>query len=443
MNTKELIKLARKADIEGDLELADFIDRQLLAISNNKNIREAAGFSDSLSKMSRGVGNFFGNIGNFLGGYGGYNGPTNTKPLRDALQSVPNRSGLGKMFGSVGKEIEFSPEQLTELGDGLKSSLFNSRSKATPEVQSVIDEIINSGKVSGAKVTKPDGSSLSGPPAMNYKLDLLRQHAIQNKIINPRSGARLDDLDAIASGKPLAAGPRTVQRVNRNTKLLAGGAAAGMAAPGLYGMFAGQGPDTTGSAVPDGPMGPVGMPQLGPMGGFGGGYNGPQVGGPGMGGGYAPTQPIGLGYANSVMDPASYRESAGYAPTSQYTGRSEREINPAAKFRSYEGMMRGEGAPAFNNQNYVGGYSQPTVAPVITPQVNVQPVTAPAVVPEQLTSIPPVNTGAAPQALPANFADALRPATPEEAARYEQPPAAPMTPEQIGAAMNPLATSGY
>jgi len=442
MNTKELIKLARKADIEGDLELADFIDRQLLAISNNKNIREAAGFSDSLSKMSRGVGNFFGNIGNFLGGYGGYNGPTNTKPLRDALQSVPNRSGLGKMFGSVGKEIEFSPEQLTELGDGLKSSLFNSRSKATPEVQSVIDEIINSGKVSGAKVTKPDGSSLSGPPAMNYKLDLLRQHAIQNKIINPRSGARLDDLDAIASGKPLAAGPRTVQRVNKNTKLLAGAGAAAMAAPGLYGMFAGQGPDTTGSAVPDGSMGPAGMPQLGPMGGFGGGYNGPEVGRPGMGG-YAPTQPIGLGYANSVMDPASNRESAGYAPTSQYTGRSEGEINPAAKFRSYEGMMRGERAPAFNNQSYVGGYSQPTVAPVITPQVNVQPVAAPAVVPEQLTSIPPVNTGAAPQALPANFADALRPATPEEAARYEQPPAAPMTPEQIGAAMNPLATSGY
>ena len=34
MNTKELIKLAYKADIEGDLELADFIDRELLAISN-------------------------------------------------------------------------------------------------------------------------------------------------------------------------------------------------------------------------------------------------------------------------------------------------------------------------------------------------------------------------------------------------------------------------
>ena len=32
MNTKELIKLAQKADIEGDLELADFIDRELLAI---------------------------------------------------------------------------------------------------------------------------------------------------------------------------------------------------------------------------------------------------------------------------------------------------------------------------------------------------------------------------------------------------------------------------
>jgi hypothetical protein len=175
------------------------------------------------------------------------------------------------------------------------------------------------------------------------------------------------------------------------------------------------------------------------MGGFGGGYSGPQVGGPGMGGGYAPTQPIGLGYANTVTDPASNRESAGYAPTSQYTGRSEREINPSAKYRSYEGMMRGEGAPAYNNQSYVGGYSQPTVNPVITPQVNFQPVAGS----EQLTSIPPVNTGAAPQALPADFADALRPATPEEAARYEQPSAAAMTPEQIGAAMNPLATAGY
>jgi hypothetical protein len=130
-----------------------------------------------------------------------------------------------------GKEVIETASQ--QLGTNLKSSIFNSRSKATPEVQSIIDEIINSGKVSGTQVARPGGAApLKGIAAINYKLDLLRQHAIQNIIINPRSGVRLDDLDSIATGQALKPGPRTVQRVNRNTKLLAGGAAAAMAAPG-------------------------------------------------------------------------------------------------------------------------------------------------------------------------------------------------------------------
>jgi hypothetical protein len=434
MNTKELIKLAYKADIEGDLELADFIDRELLAASNNKNIREAA---PDFSKMTRGVGNFFGNIGNFLGGYGGYSGPTNTKPLRDALQSVPNRSGLGKMFGSVGKEVEFSPEQLTELGTNLKSSIFNSRSKATPEVQSIIDEIINSGKVSGAQVARPGGAApLKGIAAINYKLDLLRQHAIQNKIINPRSGVRLDDLDSIATGQALKPGPRTVQRVNRNTKLLAGGAAAAMAAPGLYGAFGPQAPDATGSDIPNGPA-MNGMPQLGPgMGGFGGGYNGPKAVSP-QGNNYNP-QNIGLGSVNSAADPNSFKESAGVAPEAVYSGRNEREINPAARFRSYEGMTRGESAPVYNYNNYNAGYNpgtQSAVAPIQTPVAPVQ---------NPVGSLEPVAPQpVAPGSLPANFADALRPATPAEAAMYQEPQPPPMTPEQIQSTMSPLATVGY
>jgi hypothetical protein len=434
MNTQELLKLAQKADISGDFELADFIDKELSAASNNKNIREA-NLADSLSKMGRGVGGFFGNIGNFLGGYGGYSGPTNTKALRGVLETAPQYKGLGKTFGAATKEVDFSPEQLLELGNGLKTSLFNSRSKATPEAQSVIDEIINSGKVSGSKITLPDGKVYSGVAAQNYKLDLLRQHAIKNKIINPRSGANLGDLDSIATGQALKPGPRSVQRVNRNTKLLGGGAAAAMAAPGLYGAFGPQAPDATGSDIPNGPA-MNGMPQLGPgMGGFGGGYNGPQAGSP-QGNNYNP-QNIGLGSVNSAFDPKSVQQSAGFAPETGYSGRSEGEINPAARSRSYEGMTRGQSAPAYNNQSY----SQPAVAPIITPQVNVQPVAAPAVAPAALTSIPPVNTEAAPP--PVNFADALRPATPADVARYEQPPTTPLTPEQIGAAMNPLATSGY
>lgn len=417
MNTQELLKLAQKADISGDFELADFIDKELSAASNNKNIREA-NFADSLSKMGRGVGGFFGNIGNFLGGYGGYSGPTNTKALRGVLETAPQYKGLGKMFGAATKEVDFSPEQLLELGNGLKTSLFNSRSKATPEVQSIIDEIINSGKVSGSKITLPDGKVYSGVTAQNHKLDLLRQHALRNKIINPRSGANLGDLDSIATGQALKPGPRSVQRVNRNTKLLGGGAAAAMAAPGLYGAYGPQAPDATGSAIPDGPA-MTGMPQLGPgAGGFGGGYNGPQAGPP-QGNNYNPQQNIGMGSVNSAIDPKSFKESAGVAPMTEYSERNERGINPAARFRSYEGMTRGESAPVYNYNNYNAGYNpgpqsavtpiQTPVAPVAAPVGNLEPVAPQPVVP------------AAPGSLPANFADALRPATDAEAAMYQAP----------------------
>ena len=419
MNTKELIKLANIADKEGDLELADFIDRELLAMSNDKNIREAV----DLGKYTRPLGNVLGKIPEFFG-YGKYKAPANwTASGIDLMTQNPNRSGnaFQQMLGSVDKEINLDANQVKNLETQLLQQLNSSMDQADPATQEVIKKIINK-----------DFKNISSDEKA-----LLGEFARKTGIVGRRTDADFADLGDLVRGNPLQVRPRTVQRVNPKAKLIGGGLGALALGSGMYNTFAGQGPDTTGSAIPSGPMAPMGMPQLGPMGGFGGGYNGPQVGGPGMGGGYAPTQPIGLGYANTVTDPASNRESAGYAPTSQYTGRSEREINPSAKYRSYEGMMRGEGAPAYNNQSYVGGYSQPTVNPVITPQVNVQPVAGPE------TSIPPVNTETAPQALPANFADALRPATPEEAARYEQPQAPPLTPGEIQNAMNPLATSGY
>ena len=444
MNTQELLKLAQKADISGDFELADFIDKELSAASNNKNIREA-NLADSLSKMGRGVGGFFGNIGNFLGGYGKYNGATNTQPLRDVLEAAPQYKGLGKMFGAATKEIDFSPEQLLELGNGLKTSLFNSRNKATPEVQSVIDEIINSGKVSQKQIIRTDGVAISGPPAEKYRLDLLRQHAITNKIINPRSGANLGDLDSIATGQALKPGPRNVQRVNRNTKLLAGGAAAAMAAPGIYNAFAPQAPDATGSAIPDGPA-MTGMPQLGPgAGGFGGGYNGPQAGPP-QGNNYNPQQNIGMGSVNSTLDPLSIQQSQGYAPPTGYSGRNVGEINPADKFRSYEGMTRGESAPVYNYNNYNAGYNsgpQSAVTPIQTP---VAPVTAPVANVAQLESIPPITTPTA-QGLvgQTGFGGATDSAgiAAELFGDQAPPQPPPMTPEQIQGSMNSLANVGY
>ena len=428
MNTQKLLKLAQKADISGDFELADFIDKELSAASNNKNIREAA-FTDTLGKMGRGVGNFFGNIGNLLGGYGAYSGPTTNKLSRALVQQDPQYKGLGKAFGAVTKEINHTPEQLAELAEGLKKSMFNSRSKATPEVQAIMDDLIEG---------KPGAIT-------NVKLEKLRQHAIQNKIISPRSELNLEDFDNVMKGKALTEGPRKVQRVNRNTKLLAGGAAAAMAAPGIYNAFAPQAPDATGSAIPDGPA-MTGMPQLGPgAGGFGGGYNGPQAGPP-QGNNYNPQQNIGMGSVNSTLDPLSIQQSQGYAPPTGYSGRSKGEINPADKFRSYEGMTRGESAPVYNYNNYNAGYNsgpQSAVTPIQTP---VAPVTAPVANVAQLESIPPITTPTA-QGLvgQTGFGGATDSAgiAAELFGDQAPPQPPPMTPEQIQGSMNSLANVGY
>ena len=145
-----------------------------------------------------------------------------------------------------------------------------------------------------------------------------------------------------------------------------------------------------------------------------------------------------MGFANSAADPNSFKESAGVAPETGYSRRNERDINPAARFRSYEGMTRGESAPVYNYNNYNAGYNpgpQSAVTPIQTP---VAPVAPQPVAPQPVAPQP-----VAPGSLPANFADALRPATPAEAAMYQEPQPPPMTPEQIQSTMNPLSGAGY
>jgi hypothetical protein len=412
MNTNELIKLAKQADFEGDYNLADYIDNQLRTSSNNKNIREAV----DLGKVFRPVGNALGKIPEFFGAGKYKAGPMDTAADLMMMQGNPNKSGnaFQKLFGAVDKEINLDANQLKALESKLGMELFETFDVADDATRTAINKVIN--KQNG--LLSPDEKKL------------LMEHARKTGIVGRRTDADFQDIQDLIDGKSLSTRPRTVQRVNKNTKLLGLGAAGVAAAPGMIGMFSPQAPDTTGSSIPDGPA-MTGMPQLGPgMGGFGGGYNGPQAGPP-QGNNYNPQQNIGLGNVNSMFDPASIQQSQGYAPSTGYSGRSEREINPAARFRSYEGMTRGESAPAYNNQSYVGGYSQPTVAPIQTPAV------------QQLQSIPPVNTAVQTQELPANFEDALRPATPAEAARYEEPQPPPMTPGQIQDAMNPLAPVGY
>jgi hypothetical protein len=416
MNTNELIKLANVADKDGDLELADFIDRELLAMSNNKNIREAV----DLGKYTRPFTDTLGKIPEFFGA-GKYRAPLNwSKPAVDLATSNPNISGnaFQKALGSINKEINLDANQVKNLETTLLQQMQSSIGQADVPTVKALEKLVNK---EFSKLTIKEK-------------ELIAKYARETGIVGRRTDADFTDILDLVQGKPLQVRPRTVQRVNPNAKLLAGALAGASLIPGMAGMMAGQGPDTTGSAVPNGPMG---MPQLGPgMGGMSGGYGGPQAGGPNMGN-FAPTQSTGLGYGNTMTDPASQRdgESGGYAPTSVYTGRSEREINPAAKYRTNEvGMMRGEAPPVYNN--YSAGYNpgaQTPVAPV-------------ADVTQPLESIPPVAIPTAQElAGRPGFGGATDSAgiAKELAGDPDAPETPLMTPAQIQEAMSPLAGAGY
>ena len=418
MNTKELIKLARVSDINGDLELADFIDRELLAMSNNKNIREAV----DLGKVFRPVGNALGKIPEFFGAGKYKAGPMDNAADLMMMQQNPNISGnaFQKLFGAVDKLIYLDANQLKALESKLGMELFETFDVADDATRTAINKVIN--KQTG--LLSPDEKKL------------LMEHARKTGIVGRRTDADFQDIQDLIDGKPLSARPRSVQRVNKNTKLFGLGAAA-MAAPGMIGMLSPQAPDATGSEVPNGPM--SGMPQLGPgmggPGGFGGGYNGPQAGSP-QGGNYEPMRTF---TPNTMFDPASIQQSAGYAPTSGYSGRSEREINPAARYRSYEGMTRGESAPAYNNSGFS---SQQAVKPI---QTQVAPVTPEA--PEiNEPSIPPVAIPTAKELVgQPGFGGATDSAgiAAELLGDQAPPEPAPLTPGQIQDAMNPLPGLGY
>jgi hypothetical protein len=416
MNTNELIKLANVADKDGDLELADFIDRELLAMSNNKNIREAV----DLGKYTRPFTDTLGKIPEFFGA-GKYRAPLNwSKPAVDLATSNPNISGnaFQKALGSINKEINLDANQVKNLETTLIQQMQSSIGQADVPTVKALEKLVNK---EFSKLTIADK-------------ELIAKYARETGIVGRRTDADFTDILDLVSGRPLQVRPRTVQRVNPNAKLI-GGLGALALAPTMYNTFAGQGPDTTGSAIP---TGPAGMPQLGPgmggMSGGNGGYGGPQAGGD-MGN-FAPTQPTGLGYANTMMDPTSKQrgESGGYAPTSGYTGRSEREINPSSKYRTNEvGMMRGEPAPVYNN--YSAGYNpgtQTSVAPVAEAQPldSITPVAVPTA--QELSGQP-------------GFGGATDTAgiAKELAGDPDAPETPPMTPAQIQEAMNPLTGVGY
>jgi hypothetical protein len=115
MNINDLIKLARKADLDGDIELADYLDKQLIRVSQN-----------IFQRGLRAVGDFF-------------NKQTLPKYNVDFKSLAPDASDLDliaghptqrgnaaqKFFQAGLKNIERSPERLVEIGDQIKGAVKN------------------------------------------------------------------------------------------------------------------------------------------------------------------------------------------------------------------------------------------------------------------------------------------------------------------------------
>ncbi len=292
MNTNDLIKLARKADIDGDIELADYLDNQLTRISQN-----------ILQRGLRAVGDFF-------------NRQTLPKYNVDFKTLAPDASDLDliaghptqrgnaaqKFFQAGLKNIERSPERLVEIGEQIKGAVKNVISQ-DPDVRSAVVKF-----------------------NANQALSTAERNALLNHLVNNDQIARRnndispDDIIKVLSGKTPDVTSKQVTTLSNAGKAAAGVGVVGtgLAGLGVYnaskqntryqpgGVF--QDPNAAGGpfqSMPEmsGSVPTGGMPQMG-----GGGYQGPSYSMPSANQSFQPMQ--GYQPANQVEQLPRYNDQA-------------------------------------------------------------------------------------------------------------------------------------
>ena len=116
MNTNEIIKLARKADLEGDIELADYLDSQLIRVSQSVGQR---------------LQNFFSPVTNFLKRQSLPKYDVDFKNLNAKATNLDTIAGTPAPYGNKAqkfiqygvKDIQRSPERLIEIGVQINRSI--------------------------------------------------------------------------------------------------------------------------------------------------------------------------------------------------------------------------------------------------------------------------------------------------------------------------------
>jgi len=290
MNTNDLIKLARKADLEGDIELADYLDNQLIRVSQLKNF-----FQKGLDT----VGDFFKNQR-----MRDYN--VDFKNVADDASNLgmiaghPTQRGnaVQKFFQAGLKDKVRTPERLDQIGEQIKGSIGKVISN-DPNVHLAVTKY-NAGKFT--EITPAERNALLN-------------HLVNNDKISTRANdISPDDIIKVLSGQKPSAATKQVTTLSNAGKgaYLAGGLTGAVTGYGMYNASKQQSALQPGGLYSDqsasgGPfqsmpeMGGGGMPSMGEM---------PSMGGGGQGGYQGPTY-------NMPSANESFQPMQGYQPANQ------------------------------------------------------------------------------------------------------------------------------
>lgn len=376
MNTDDLIRLARKADLEGDIELADYLDSQLIRVSQS---------------LTQRVKNFFAPVTNFVKRQSLPKYDVDFKNLNakatnlDTIAGTPMPSGnkAQKFFQHGVKLIQRDPERLLGIGVEIRASIKNVVSN-DPLIQSAV-----------AKFNK------------NQKLNVKERNALLNHLVNNEQIAKRnndispDDIIKVLDGKAPDVPTKQVTTLSNAAKTGIGLGTAATLGTG-YGMYnasqqqAATQPESLLNEPPYGgfeemPEMGGGMPQMGEMpemGGGGGGYQGP----------------------NYQMPSAnqSFQSMEGYRPANQveqlprYNDQAEPLYPRISPQQAMQNAMYVDKARRFDELN--ANANRPADAPIVGPGTPSAP--------------------SSPSSNEFNFAKeyGLRPATLEEAQKFPLPP---------------------
>jgi hypothetical protein len=285
MNTNDLIKLARKADLEGDIELADYLDNQLIRVSNK--------FTDFLQKTFN-----YSRRPNYNVDFSSLAPDASNLGM---IASHPTQRGkpLAKFFQAGLKDKIRTPERLDQIDEQIKASI----GKIVSSDTNVHEAVNKFNKGLFATITPAERNALLNHLVNNDKV------ATRANDISP------DDIIKVLSGTKPSLTTKQVTTLSNAGKGLGYGAAA-TAAGTMYGAYnAAQqnrgyqpgsvDPNASGSPYQSMPeMGGGGMPSMGEIpetgGGGGGGYQGPNYQMPSANQSFQPMQ--GYQPANQVRE---------------------------------------------------------------------------------------------------------------------------------------------